>query len=707
MLDDSPKFDEGRSESLTSTERGTHDRGSSRPVAGRSLGAIVTAIEPPVRNAVGILSGGLSVPADIEDLVFGCTRYGPGAVVESAESRMAWAVVAITLIHARFLSLDRPGNIEGALSWFSGDQNFVSALLRCARPRVWCDADAELAYLRTGDGLWDLLPYVLEPHGHVTRSRLETCEVSRATRLAKKSSGVFYTPSDVAEFLVKAAASQSRVTGTWLDPACGTGVFLRAILDRAREQAAPNQFNGLAFARRSLFGADLSAQATDLTCFVLLADCGPRAAMGSPPINAWRALKVNIICADTLRISPPGRHFQADLVGDGLVQLQTLFVAVAADGFDHVIINPPYVSVTFGAEVGRSWASFSAKGNSSTADAQTAFTEMLWRFTRPGGGGAAVLPLSIGTNTSTAYCALRRDLASIDGFKDFLFFDREPQALFGEDVKTRNAILIFRHGQPGENVVRTSRLLKWTGKQRDKVFQTDRLIPIVGVPYERFVPKLGSLTESSVYRQLYAIGSSHALPSHRLTFGRSAIIDAVGTSSRRSPRSILVSATAYNFLNVFLACGLPDRTQYPFSSSPLNEVGVTNSETAYAAIAIIASRLAFWMWHVEGDGFHVTIDFLKRLPMWNALNNNDARKQLTVLGRQFWSAARAQRVDSVNGGKQTSSFHTGYQHPIYQEVDDLLLETLGIGHEASRFLDDFIEATVSVDGSRRDRELIE
>lgn len=678
---------------------------SSRPAIGRSLGAAVTAIDAPIRSAVASIFESVDVSPAAGNALLGSTRYALGAQVESPAIRVAWAVVSIALLHSHALSAGRTGSFEDALFWFSRDRGFVKTVLNCGSPEGWKTAEMELAELSVDDELWDLLPYVLEPHGHVTRTRLETCDVSRATRIAKKSSGVFYTPSDVAEFLVRAAAAPSGVTGTWLDPACGTGVFLRAVLACARSDADSGAFHPLHFIRRNVFGIDLSALSTDLTCFVLLAECGLRASPSVAPIDAWRAVRSKIVCGDALRIVPLGGARQSQIGNLDQVKLETVFGASVAHGFDHVIMNPPYATVPFGADAAGSWSSFSAKGTSGVADAQTAFTEMLWKFTHPSGSGVAVLPLSIGTNTSTAYRALREELATVKAVKDFLFFDREPQALFGEDIKTRNLILIVRQAPGSGDIVRTSRMLKWTAKQRPAIFSKDRLVPLNGLPIGGFVPKLGSSVERDVYQHLCSLTTAHATSQNKTVFTRATIAELLDARTARSGHDVLVSATAYNFLNVFLVDGLPKKADYPFSSSPLNRISFADHEMAMAAIAIMFSRLSFWLWHVEGDGFHVTAEFIKRLPLWAALLNKPVRAKLAELGALYWASAKKQRVDSVNGGKQTSSFHTGYRHPLFGEVDALLLDALGSPMKTPSFLDLFIEATVSVDGTQRDRGL--
>lgn len=705
MLEFTVTLDEDQQGVASASPLDTERRRSSRPAIGRSLGAAVTAIEAPIRDAVASIFESIDVSPAAGIALLGSTRYALGAQVESPAIRVSWAVVSIALLYARALNAGRTSSFDDALFWFSRDRGFVKTVLNCGSPRVWKTAEAELAKLSVDDGLWDLLPYVLEPHGHVTRTRLETCDVSRATRTAKKSSGVFYTPSDVAEFLVKAAAAPSGVVGTWLDPACGTGVFLRAVLACARADAASGAFHPLEFIRRNVFGVDLSSLSTDLTCFVLLAECALRASASVAPIDAWRAVRSNVVCGDALRIVPLGGGRQSQIDSPEQIHLGTLFGASVAHGFDHVIMNPPYATVPFGADVANSWSSFTAKGSSGVADAQTAFTEMLWKFTHAGGAGVAVLPLSIGTNTSTAYRALREELATVKAGKDFLFFDREPQALFGEDIKTRNLILIVRKAPGNGCIVRTSRMLKWTAKQRPTIFNEDRLVSLSGLSIGGFVPKLGSSVERDVYQHLCSLTAGHVASQSAPIFTRATISEVLDARTAQSDHDVLVSSTAYNFLNVFLVDGLPKKANYPFSSSPLNRISFADHEMAMAAIAIIFSRLSFWLWHVEGDGFHVTTEFIKRLPLWRSLVNKPVRARLAEFGSLYWASAKKQRVDSVNGGKQTSSFHTGYRHPLYGEVDALLLDALGSPMKAPSFLDLFIEATVSVDGTQRDRGL--
>jgi hypothetical protein len=61
-----------------------------------------------------------------------------------------------------------------------------------------------------------------------------------------------------------------------LDPACGTGVLLLAVLRQARE-LQHKAFDSFHYATRRLYGMDISGQMLDAGAFLLLMECWPDA----------------------------------------------------------------------------------------------------------------------------------------------------------------------------------------------------------------------------------------------------------------------------------------------------------------------------------------------------------------------------------------------------------------------------------------------
>lgn len=706
MLDDVADIDVRafRSERLFDVNAESRFR-LSRPHPRHSLGATVTAVDRPIREAVQLLTSAVTVNDTTFGAVFDCTVYGPNAFREVEGVRLAWFLVNVALSHAFVTRRGSPASFSQALGWFFGEAYLVTSLLTCFSQQQIKAAERKLSGLRASEDLLDLLPYIVEPHGHITRNSFETCDVAKRTRNLKKSAGVYYTPSDVAEFMVDSLASASVTDGTWLDPACGTGVFLRAVLARRRSISSDSEESDLLdFTCSCVFGIDKSALATDLASFVLLVDCTTTKAIGDLPFCIWQRIKQNIVCMDALRLMPSGETVDLHCDSNQVARIEKIFPSIGNVGFDHVLMNPPYAAARVDKILETIWHSFSGVPIGQSADTHLAFTEMLWRLTSERGVSAAVLPLSVGTNTTRSYVRLRDELLKNPGTKEFLFFDREPQALFGEDIKTRNLILLT-NANAAQNIVRTSRLLKWTAEQRSSILSRDRLIPVNASQCGALIPKLGSRAEGAIYTSLTSGATLIKAATFLPRIGRFSLEVAIAADDTVPRHSVLVSSTAYNFINCFFSDGLPPDPPYPYSSSPLNALLLGSKEDAFATFALVSSRLCFWLWHVEGDGFHVTGDFLKRLPIWSLLGSKEVKGLLTEHGRLLWMSAKRNAVGSVNGGKQTYSFHCGYDHPSSTKVESILIEQLCLDEAASRSLDKFVQATVSIDGKHRTRRL--
>ena len=93
-----------------------------------------------------------------------------------------------------------------------------------------------------------------------------------------------------------------------LDPACGTGVFLRAALVALKAIVPYQSMRELA--ETLLFGTDIDPWVLNAAAFVLLAD----SLVDSPdddfsPFLCWHRLRLNLACVDALRLDPPDRDY--------------------------------------------------------------------------------------------------------------------------------------------------------------------------------------------------------------------------------------------------------------------------------------------------------------------------------------------------------------------------------------------------------------
>jgi hypothetical protein len=185
------------------------------------------------------------------------------------------------------------------------------------------------------------------------------------------------------------------------------------------------------------------------------------------------------------------------------------------------------------------------------------------------------------------------------------FFDREPHALFGEDVKTRNAILLRReiNGNPPRRHAAefwTGPLRKWTSRTRHNLFSSITFTPLTQRLSTRGIPKLDGEDQAKAYSFLST--RSDALKTLWVSARTCRPLEACQASARPY---VFVASTAYNFLNVFRWLSIDSESQYPLTENTVLCLEFAQNKFAEIAFAILSSRLIYWLWYVQGDGFHV------------------------------------------------------------------------------------------------------
>lgn len=92
-----------------------------------------------------------------------------------------------------------------------------------------------------------------------------------------------------------------------------------------------------------------------------------------------------------------------------------------------------------------------------------------------------------------------------------------------------------------------------------------------------------------------------------------------------------------------------------------------SNQHASAAYALLNSRLAFWLWHVTGDGFHVTSTVHRRIPVPEG--EQDRLERLADLGERLWKATLQNPVVSTNRGRTTVAYPTWDYADVIDEID--------------------------------------
>ena len=401
----------------------------------------------------------------------------------------AWALVSMRII-GRSVGTLRPGaSLRDGETWFLGEVRAPSLLSDSVTEFTDREAVHALESFTYDDDLRDLLPYVLDAHGPGSRASVMRDPATRTSRRARRATGVFYTPSDVAEFIVRETLGGIGEVAQYpgvLDPACGSGVFLKAVLDTVRTRTPGLDCPD--FVERCLHGVDVDPLAVEAACFVLLHEClrSTPGRRGASPWSLWHRIRCNLRVADALTftvarpdvdcsravsdlrkrlddayVPPPAEGSETGRAATPFSEgrpLGCVFPAISS-GADVVIGNPPYARIgprDDAAALQRRFESLSV-GAVGGSDYYPAFVEMMWRFARPGRSASGmVVPLSLACSRRSQLCAVRRAIAVSGGRWRFAFFDREPHALFGEDVKTRNAIALRRDRSGGARSRTTS-----------------------------------------------------------------------------------------------------------------------------------------------------------------------------------------------------------------------------------------------------------
>lgn len=694
---------------------------SASPREGASLANLVNIHGENIRAAVNTLTE--ATPTDLMWQTFNTLFNSPpieNTTLSSSDlrNRLAWNLVSLWLIKKR-LSPAAQTTFDTAIKWFTNSPN-DSKYDYCLPSRIFpksCLIKAEntLNASEFTPAFWDLLPYILELHGPGSRASVLRDPNTRLARQEKRKNGVFYTPADVAMHMVGNVSTLYRgnfLKAKVLDPACGTGVFLLSILKHTTERAngLKIKFDKLRYITSSLYGLDICPHALDSAAFVLLNECHEDSITNKiSPWAAWHLIRLNLIQQDALRITTPSSP-NSEAYRRNCTELtktkQNLFATrtywdvashsapstkteefpnifpLVNKGFDIIIGNPPYSKAGERTDFERITSNFQSLKNSqisSSTNIYPLFIELLIRFSNKCSHAAAlVTPLSIAYNKTSIYTGCRSFMSATPGKWQFEFFDREPHALFGEEVKTRNSI-IYHSQSPDKELdlnktfIETGPMLRWTSRSRARLFKSIRYTPLIKADISEGIPKLGGKLQAEVFDNISKhFGTFNSFFQYQDTSPTTAIF---GTNKS----TVFIGGTAYNFINAYKSIPNTEALlNLNLTDSPVHTLTFKSEPDADIALAILNSKLTFWLWHVLEDGFHVSARFISKLPFEKSFFNRKDLSRLSELGNLIWQKARGNQFISHNRQKHTIGFKPTNCSTEISHIDKLLVERLNL-----------------------------
>lgn len=564
--------------------------------------------------------------------------------------RASRLVAGIATIAAALAGL--PVDADDAMTWFLGDGAH-------ARPRLSGRWDTQ-----PDEQLAALLPYVLDPFGLTSRRSLLAGQSCAKERGERKRVGTFYTPGDVARALTSQVISSD--TRRVLDPACGAGVFLRAAFTLLCATSSSDD------AVRRLHGIDVDPCAVDACAIVLTHDWLIRRppAAGESPQTRFLCVRSRLVCADALELY--AQSAQRELFSTQREPVKPRLPIA----FDAVLMNPPFAAMGPMSQRTRlGYASLREAHNPAGVNRVWPFWEFAARVTAGDGRAGAVLPLSVAYLDDGVARATRNHVFAC-GSWEMRFFDRSPDALFGDDVKQRVALAVKRPGPAG--LVRTTSVRRWSADQRAAALELTAGEGVEMAMREHGIAKIGSVQERDALTQLASAGAGlgQATRGARLSSARDLHLD---------ERAIAVAPTAYNWIGVFRCTKVAEQARRG-TGGKVAELTFASSVMADAAYAIVASRIFLWWWRATGDLFHVPLSMLKRAPFALSLCGWPELARLSRAGRACWEAASLVPTTAVNRGITTVAYAPPADCAALDEVDRSVGVAFGLSPEVVRFV---------------------
>lgn len=460
--------------------------------------------------------------------------------------------------------------------------------------------------------------------------------VSRGTRSSnkkKKSNGIYYTPTDVVDFMVSQCITTvlpHNGRPSIMDCSCGSGMFLLRSLICLENTCNPHHNLGISLdlLEKCIWGIDISQAAIDCCKIVFMQYYLDNYDRNDAPLDlVWEKIDHSFFVGDATCLQHIlSRHHELP------------------SSFDCIVGNPPYVTI------GRESNLF------------IPFVENMIEFASDNSCSALVLPLSICYSQGTKFIQLRERIQNDNVTWTFMNYDRSPDSLFGDQVKTRSTIL-FRNSLERKSMTLTTTLQRWTSSNRDRLFADYALCDISGIPLSKNVPKISHAIEKQAFDSI-----RQGTQNLQTLFTR-----------RRSDYPLVINGTAYNWIGAY--DHLPpsiDENGDDYVSTTTKVYYLSDIESRDFCVAVLCNRIAYWYWIVTGDGFHLNASFLSDYCISKDIFTNSQYNELCRLGGQYSLCIKEHPTVSYNAGKRIVNYDHWHAIDIIQQVEKIIADALNL-----------------------------
>lgn len=426
----------------------------------------------------------------------------------------------------------------------------------------------------------DLNGLIIQEKNLTTYSEFQTyLSTINEKEAIRKSKGVYYTPTDIIDFIIKNSLKLSHdnlapnLLNTDIDvssnddinsfvfnksifePTCGTGEFLLEILD-LKCQLMIKQYDNIDI--ESYIKIVKTLHGNDINPFSIF-------------ITKLRVLLYTLEHFGESYLEKINKYLDKNFKVYNFVDLEQVQKSEKTKKYDFIVGNPPYV------EDSKSGLDITNKYGNIYANVVKNATFLL----KNNGVMGFIIPISFVSTPRMA--RLRNDL--IDNLESLhiLSYSDRPDCLF-VGVHQKLCVILGKKtnnsGSKKANVF-TSNYQYWYKNERESLFKNQQ---IVANPYliDKFIPKLGNQLELNLYEKIASFDDT--------------LMDYLAQSNL-APYQISLNMRCTYWIKAFLNC---------HAGGEYKQFYFTDEKVAHFMMCLLNSSLFWWYWTVVSDCWHIT-----------------------------------------------------------------------------------------------------